>query len=171
MKSGLPLKLKLKIFLRRPLRKLVSFLNFYNYYTPFIDGISGDLKIGKKVGLANTILNLSSGSISIGDNCIFGYNVMLLTGKHQFINGRRASLRKDYNKNWGGGSEEVPESGFDIIIGEGTWIASGAIVTGGCKIGNNVIITAGAVVTKDIPDFSIAGGVPAKIIGDTRNFK
>jgi acetyltransferase-like isoleucine patch superfamily enzyme len=171
MSLKLPLNLKIKLFLRKPFRKLVSFYNFFHYNTPFIDGIAGNLIIGKKVGLANTILNLSSGSIIIGDYCAFGYNVMLLTGKHKFINGKRASLYKNDNKNWGGGIEEVPESGFDIIIGEGTWIASGAIVTGGCKIGRNVIITAGAVVTKDIPDFSIAGGVPAKIIGDTRNFK
>ena len=47
-------------------------------------------------------------------------------------------------------------------------IAAGAIVSGGVTIGDNVIVAAGAVVTKDVPDYSIVAGVPAKVIGDTR---
>ena len=63
----------------------------------------------------------------------------------------------------------MPSSGYDIRIGRGTWIASGAIITGGVTVGDNVIVAAGAVVTKDVPDFSIAAGIPARVIGDTRN--
>ena len=59
----------------------------------------------------------------------------------------------------------------DIHIGRGTWIASGVIITGGVKIGDNAIISAGSVVTRDIPDYAIAGGIPACVIGDTRNIK
>jgi UDP-2-acetamido-3-amino-2,3-dideoxy-glucuronate N-acetyltransferase len=51
------------------------------------------------------------------------------------------------------------------------WIASGVVISGGVTIGDNVIVAANAVVTKDLPDFAVAAGVPAKVIGDTRDRK
>ena len=134
-------------------------------------GCSGKVSLGKKVAVANTLFNVSSGSIVIGDYTIFGQNVMVLTGRHNFSHGQRAGIDLVRNTDaWGGGDLEVPSSGYDIHIGTGSWIASGAIITGGVKIGDHVIVTAGAVVTKDVPDYAIVGGVPATIIGDTRNF-
>lgn len=133
-------------------------------------GNSGQLKIGTKVAVANTLFNLSSGSIYIEDYTIFGQNVMVLTGKHRFEGGQRAGLNDVISgKGWGGGAKEVPSSGYDIRIGTGCWLASGAIVVGGVNIGNNVIVAAGSVVTRSVPDFAIVAGVPAKVIGDTRD--
>lgn len=162
-----------KIKLRKPMAFLINFVKFYSYQTPYIEGDGGDVIIGNRVYLVNTLLNVESGSIFIGDNTIFGYNVMLLTGRHLFNEGERISiqLQKNFPKKQFGAGVEVPRSGFDIRIGNGCWIASGAIVSGGVKIGNNVIVASGAVVTKDVPDFAIVGGVPAVIIGDTRNLK
>jgi virginiamycin A acetyltransferase len=51
-----------------------------------------------------------------------------------------------------------------ITIGHDVWIGMNAIILPGVKIGNGVSIAAGAVVTKDIPDYALVGGVPAKII-------
>jgi len=162
----------LKRRLRGPIRPLIRLFKYYFYDTSYIIGSSGKLYLGKRVAVANTIFNLSSGSIYIGDYTIFGYDVMVLTGRHHFFNGQRASLALGVNSEfWGGGEEEVPSSGYDICVGKGTWIASGAIIIGCVTIGNGVIIAANAVVTKDIPDYSIVAGVPAKIIGDTRNLK
>jgi acetyltransferase-like isoleucine patch superfamily enzyme len=160
---------RLQLKLRGPFRPVVRFLLFFYYQTHFVDGNAGRLHVGKRVGLCNTIFNLSSGSIFIGDHVIFGYNVMVLTGRHRFVGGRRASLRgSESGSAWGGGEEEVPTSGYDIRIGSGTWISSGAIVTGGVTIGENAIVAAGAIVTADVPDYAIVGGVPARVIGDTR---
>ncbi len=160
----------LKHKLRRPLRPLIHGIKYYLYYTPYIEGDAGKLVLGHRVGLANTLFNLSSGSIYVGDNTIFGYNVMVLTGRHLFREGCRASLSNGHNNEfWGGGKEEVPGGGFDIHIGSGTWIASGAVISGGVTIGDNVIIAANAVVTRDIPDYAIAGGVPARVIGNTKD--
>lgn len=162
----------LKLRLRNPIRPLMRLFKYYFYDTSYIVGNSGKLHLGKKVAVANTLFNLSSGSIYVGDYTIFGYDVMVLTGRHNFFNGQRASLALGVNSEfWGGGEEEVPPSGFDIRIGTGTWIASGAIITGGITIGNGVIIAANAVVTRDIPDYAIAAGIPAKIIGDTRKLE
>lgn len=51
-----------------------------------------------------------------------------------------------------------------VVIGDDVWIGTRVIILPGVKIGNGVIIAAGAVVTKDIPDYAVAGGVPAKVI-------
>lgn len=162
----------LKRKLRPVMRPIVRFFLYYFYETSCTVGNSGCLVIGKKVAVANTLFNVSSGSITIGDYTIFGQNVMVLTGRHNFINGQRAGLEDVINgPQWGGGEVEVPSSGYDIQIGRGTWIASGAIITGGVKIGDNSIIAAGSVVTRDIPDYAIAAGAPARIIGDTREMK
>jgi acetyltransferase-like isoleucine patch superfamily enzyme len=58
-----------------------------------------------------------------------------------------------------------------ITIGDDVWIGSGAIVLDGVTIGSHCIIAAGAVVTKDVPDYAIAGGNPAKVIRDRRTPK
>jgi acetyltransferase-like isoleucine patch superfamily enzyme len=161
---------RFKIYIRPAMRKILRFFLFYYYDTHYIIGTGGKFKVGKMSALANTYFNLSSGNITIGDDTIFSNNVMVITGRHMFKDGRRASLQPSLERRYrGGGPEEVPETGYDITIGNGCWIAAGAIISGGVTIGDNVIIGANSVVTKDIPSFSFAAGVPAKIIGDTRN--
>ena len=59
---------------------------------------------------------------------------------------------------------EVPLTGYDIKIGSGCWITSNVTITGGVSIGDNVIIMAGAVVTKNFPSSVVIGGVPANVI-------
>jgi len=54
---------------------------------------------------------------------------------------------------------------YKTTIANDVWIGANVIITAGCTIGNHVIIAAGAVVTKDVPDYAIVGGVPAKTIG------
>lgn len=171
LSEGRPLTRRLQRGLRRHIRPMARFLAYFYYNTPFVDGSSGTVHLGRRVGLANTLCNVSSGSIFIGDDCAFGYNVMLLTGRHQFDHGTRASLAKGRSEagGWGGGNVEVPSHGYDIHIGSGTWLASGVVVTGGVRVGRNAIVAANSVVTRDIPDFGIAAGAPARVIGDTRD--
>jgi maltose O-acetyltransferase len=164
------ISLKLKIKIRPLMRKIINFFLFYYYDTHYVIGDGGKLTIGNMCALANTYFNLSSGNIKIGDDTIFSNNVMVITGRHLFKNGIRASLEKGIERRFrGGGPEEVPESGFDIKIGNGCWIAAGVIISGGVTIGDNVIIGAICLVTKDIPSFSFAAGTPAKVLNDTRN--
>jgi acetyltransferase-like isoleucine patch superfamily enzyme len=122
--------------------------------TYVVEGDPTRLALGARCRLANTLINTSSGDVAIGDDTIFGYNCMLLTGRHEFENGTRKSMT---------GSAEVPVTGHDIRIGRGCWIASGAIITGGVTIGDSVIVAAGSVVTKNVPDGSFVAGVPAAI--------
>ena len=151
-------------------RKLLTPILKYLYETPIVTGgPRSRLQVGQRVATANTLFNVSSGCISVGSRSIFSHNVMVITGQHLFNNGKRVSVDPQFDDgSWGGGIEEVPQSGFDISIGEGVFIGAGAIILGGVKIESNCIIGAGAVVTKDVPQFSILAGVPARIIGDTR---
>jgi len=135
---------------------ILSQLKIYELKVHVCYGDKRRMHIGEDVSLMNTLFNVASGDIYIGDNTIFGHNCMVLTGKHDFQNG----VRKKLVTNEG----ETPLTGQDIIIGAGCWIASGAIITGGVTIGNNVIIAAGSVVTKNIPSGIFAAGMPAKAI-------
>ena len=151
-------------------RKLLTPILRYLYETPIVTGgPNSKLQLGQRVATANTVFNVSSGCISVGSRSIFSHNVMVITGQHLFNNGKRVSMNPKFDDgSWGGGIEEVPRHGYDITIGEGVFIGAGAIILGGVRIENNCIVGAGAVVTKDVPQFSIVAGVPAKIIGDTR---
>lgn len=62
------------------------------------------------------------------------------------------------------GRKRPTDKNSDIIVGDNCYISTGVTILGPVTIGNNVIIGAGAVVTKDIPDSAVVGGVPAKII-------
>lgn len=59
---------------------------------------------------------------------------------------------------------DLGETGADIVIGDGVWIGAGAIVLQGVRIGAGAIIAAGSVVTRDVSDNAIAGGVPARTL-------
>ena len=62
-------------------------------------------------------------------------------------------------------------SGKGITIGNDVWIGVGVRIVDGVRIGNGVVIGAGSVVLRDIPDESIAAGVPARIIGSRKKQK
>ena len=87
-------------------------------------------------------------TITIGDHVMFGPNVTICTSGHPLDPEHR--LDEMYS--------------LPITIGSGVWIGTGAIVLAGVTIGENSVIGAGSVVTKDIPDNSLAVGNPAKVI-------
>ena len=62
-----------------------------------------------------------------------------------------------------GNKSETPDNA-PVVVGDNCYFGLGAKILGGVKIGNNVIVGANAVVTKDIPDNAVVGGIPAKII-------
>ena len=141
---------------------LIDWIRFYSCRRPFIKGNKRRVKLGDRVSLVNTVINVSSGNVEIGSDTIFGHNCLIVTGYHEFEGGMRKKIfhRKHFNKE----VKEVPSNGYDIKIGSGCWITSNVTIIGGVTVGDNVIITAGAVVTKDVPSSVMVGGVPAKII-------
>lgn len=138
------------------MRFIAARLQPYLYSTPFIYGNRReDLRIGRNVSLANAVLNLRSGKITIGDNVIFGYNSLLLTGYHEVD--RDDGLRPT-----------IEDAGRDIVVEDNVWITSNVVVIGPVRIGANSVICSGSVVTKDIPPNVLAGGNPAKVLRPLR---
>ena len=81
---------------------------------------------------------------------------------------------KIFNSNHRFDNPEVPfrlqeSQSKDVYIEDNVWLGANVVVTAGVKIGHDTIIAAGSVVTKDIPPYSIAGGVPAKVIKQLNN--
>lgn len=136
-----------KIFL-----KYILSLGFMHPKHPYIKGDKNRLLIDdiKTTSLTNTIFNTRSGTIRLEKGVGFGHNCMVLTGTH--------NLELDINQR-----HKTIEKGNDIYIGEGTWIASGAIILGNVKIGKFSVIGAGSVVTKDVSDYSFVTGIPAEV--------
>lgn len=99
-----------------------------------------------------TILDVKE--VFIGDNVMIGPNTLITTVGHPLTpKGRREHLAQ----------------ASEIHIGDDVWIGGNVTILPGITIGNNVVIGAGAVVTKDIPDNSLAVGVPAKVIRELEN--
>jgi maltose O-acetyltransferase len=110
-----------------------------------------NIEIGDNSGIGvNAELN-TKGGIFIGNNVMMGPDVVIITQNH---------VHNDLTK-------PMLEQGFKlapVIIEDDVWIGIRVIILAGVRIGRSSIIGAGAVVTKDIPPFSIAGGNPAKVI-------
>jgi len=151
------LREKIGYYVKLPLVSLGLRLGFQNIEYSYVHGSKLRITLGKNCSTMNTIFNVISGNIIVGNDTLFGHNCMVLTGTHEFYNGRRASLSNP-------ALEETPVAGRDISIGEGCFIGSGVIIQGNVNIGSNVIVGAGAVVTENIPDNCFAAGIPAKIV-------
>jgi acetyltransferase-like isoleucine patch superfamily enzyme len=141
-----------------PITKLGLACGFPNMDYSYVHGERQRLHLGRRVSTMNTLFNVMSGEIYLGDDTILSHNCQLLTGTHLFHHGRRASLQDD------SAIPEVPRAGRDIQLGTGCFVGAGAIILGGVAIGDHVIVAAGAVVTHDLPSYSFAAGVPARVI-------
>lgn len=120
--------------------------------TGVIRELGEGLKIGNDVGISPNAFISVRGSVTIGSNTIFGPGVKLFSENHIF---------KD--KNTPIYLQGATRQG--ISIGEDCWIGADAIILDGVHIGKGCIVAGGAVVNKDVPEYTIVGGVPAKEIG------
>lgn len=137
----------MKRVLKQWFRAILSrfLLRHYTYCGPV-----ARLHIADSAVLNNALFNLYSGEIHVGDNAFFGYNVCVLTGTHDYQ--RFGKARQD----------AVPREGRDVVIHNGAWIGTNAVIIGPCIVGENAVVAAGAVVTRDVPPSTIVAGVPAK---------
>jgi acetyltransferase-like isoleucine patch superfamily enzyme len=121
----------------------------------------GNIEAGDDVSIGSGALFLASKSkIIIGNKVMFGPNVTVIGGNHNTsIVGR---FMYDV-------TEKRPEDDQDVVIADDVWVGSGAIILKGVFVGRGSIIAAGAVVTRDVPPYTVAGGTPARTISTRFN--
>ncbi|MFH6991141.1 acyltransferase [Flavobacterium sp. FlaQc-48] len=116
-------------------------------FTPLYINYGKHLSIGKNVFINFDCTFLALGGITIEDNVLIAPKVSLLSEGHPVASNQRHSL--------------VPGH---IHIKKNAWIGANATILSGVTIGQNSIVAAGAVVSKNVPDNTIVGGIPAKFI-------
>ena len=105
--------------------------------------------VGKNVYVNHACSMLTLGTITIEDNVLIGPKVNLLSEGHPIDPGnRRAMIVKP------------------VVIKRNAWIGAAATILPGVTVGENSIVAARAVVNKDVPDNTVVGGIPAKVIKD-----
>lgn len=112
-------------------------------------------------------------NIRIGEDTIVGDHVFL-DGRAALVIGSHVDIASQvliYNSEHDLDSDDFAAKTEPVIIGDYCFIGPRVIVLPGVSIGRGAVVAAGAVVTKDVPDFAIVGGVPAKVIGERKNKK
>lgn len=92
------------------------------------------------------------GTIAIGADVMMGPRCVMLSRDHNFDDTSRPMNQQGFGVDRG------------IVIEDDVWFGANVTVTGGVRIGRGSVIAAGAVVTSDVPEYSVAGGVPARVI-------
>ena len=115
---------------------------------PFYATGGREIRVGRNVFVNQNCTFYDLGGLDIGDDVMIGPNVSLITSSHPI----EPSQRRD-------GVIAKP-----IVIERNIWIAAGVTIIGGVTVGENSVIAAGAVVTKNVPPNSLAGGNPARVI-------
>ena len=121
--------------------------NSTTIFVPFYTNFGKHITIGKNVFINHACSFLDLGGITIEDNVLIGPRVNLVTENHPVNPSERKSLILNA-----------------ILIKRNAWIGAGVTVLPGVTIGENSIVAAGAVVTKDVADNTIVGGIPARVI-------
>ncbi len=114
--------------------------------TPFICDFGNRVKFGKNIFINHSAVFSASGGIEIEDDVMIAPCVRIATINHDFKN--RHTIYT-YGK---------------VIIKKNAWIGMNVTILPGVTIGENAVVAAGAVVTKDVPDNAVVAGVPAKTI-------
>ena len=116
---------------------------------PFYCDYGFNIEVGKNFFANYNCTMLDVAKITIGENCFMASNVAIYTAGHPIHPDSRNSMY---------------EYGIPVTIGDNVWIGGNTVICPGVTIGSNCVVGAGSVVTKDIPDWSVAAGNPCRVI-------
>ena len=120
-------------------------------FPPFYTDFGRNITVGEDVFINACCHFQDHGGVTLGDGCQIGHNVVFATLDHGLAPEERHTT--------------CPAP---IVLGKNVWVGANATILRGVTIGDNAVVAAGAVVTKDIPADTVAGGVPAKAIRKIR---
>lgn len=144
---------------QRALHKLIPSAkdNSLAIFAPFYCEYGVNIHVGKGCFVNYNCTFLDISPITLGDGVWIGANVTLATPNHPLIAEER--LPAEYPDGFHDLEYSAP-----ITIKDGCWICSSATICGGVTVGENSVVAAGAVVTRDVPDNCLVAGVPARVI-------
>ncbi len=116
-------------------------------FPPFYSDFGKNIHVGENVFINACCHFQDHGGVTLGDGCQIGHNVVFATLNHGLEPADRGTT--------------YPAS---IVLGRNVWVGSNATILQGVTIGDNAVVAAGAVVSRDVPANTIVGGVPARII-------
>lgn len=116
-------------------------------FPPFYSDFGKNIHVGENVFINACCHFQDHGGVTLGDGCQIGHNVVFATLNHGLEPADR------------GMTYPAP-----IVLGRNVWVGSNATILQGVTIGDNAVVAAGAVVSRDVPANTIVGGVPARII-------
>lgn len=116
-------------------------------FPPFYSDFGKNIHVGENVFINACCHFQDHGGVTLGDGCQIGHNVVFATLNHGLEPADR------------GTTYPAP-----IVLGRNVWVGSNATILQGVTIGDNAVVAAGAVVSRDVPANTIVGGVPARII-------
>lgn len=117
-----------------------------------------DVHIGKDVHIGSgAVFMCVRAPIILGDKVMLGPNVTMITGDHRLdcVGKYMIDIRE---------SEKLPENDLPIILKGDNWVGANSTILKGVTVGEGAVIAAGSLVTQDVPDYAIVGGVPAKVL-------
>lgn len=122
-------------------------------------GDTSRLHIARSAALSDVYINVNDGDVWIGEYAMFAHGVMLLTGAHDYTKrGKERMTSGAHLPDW------PWPMGRDIVIEQGAWIGSRAVIVGPVRIGADAVVCAGSVVVKDVAAGAMVAGNPARVI-------
>ena len=115
---------------------------------PFYTVGGNEIRVGQNVFVNQNCTFYDLGGLDIADDVMIGPNVSIITAGHPLEPSQRRAAT----------------IGNPIVIEKGVWIAAGATIIGGVTVGQNSVVAAGSVVTRDVPPNTLVGGNPARVI-------
>jgi acetyltransferase-like isoleucine patch superfamily enzyme len=115
---------------------------------PFYTSGGGDISVGRNGFVNQNCTFYDLGGLDIADDVMIGPNVSIITSGHPLEPSERRAF----------------VIAKPIVIERNVWIAAGATIIGGVTVGENSVVAAGSVVTKDVPPNTLVGGNPARVI-------
>ena len=115
-------------------------------FPPFSTDFGKNIALGSRIFINSGCRFQDQGGITIGDDCLIGHNAVLATLNHDLDPAKRADLHP-----------------APIVIGRNVWIGANVTVLPGVTIGENAVVAAASVVTKDVPADTVVVGSPARV--------
>jgi acetyltransferase-like isoleucine patch superfamily enzyme len=115
---------------------------------PFYTAGGDEIRVGRNVFVNQNCTFYDLGGLDIADDVMIGPNVSIITASHPLEPSQRRAAT----------------IGKPIVIERNVWIAAGATIIGGLTVGENSVVAAGSVVTRDVPPNTLVGGNPARVI-------